>query len=73
MGKEYSRKDIRDFFCIPGSKGGPFDTGYSKYNGQYFIFSTINSPGRTGHDYSNEMHGYEFTWHSKNKASSIQI
>jgi len=69
VGKEYTRKDIRKIFNIPGEKGGNFDTGYSEYDGRYFIFSTIDSPGRTGHDYANKWIGYELEWYSKNNHS----
>ena len=66
VGNEYTRKDIRKIFNIPGDRGGNFDTGYSKYNDQYFVFATIVSPGRTGHDYANKLTGYELEWYSKN-------
>jgi len=69
IGKKYTRKDIRRIFNVPGEKGGNFDTGYSEYNGQYFIFSTIDSPGRTGHDYANKLIGSELEWYSKNNHS----
>ena len=69
VGGKYTRKDIRKIFNIPGTKGGAFDTGHSEHNGQYFVFSTIDSPGTTGHDYPNKLNGYELEWYATGKRS----
>lgn len=64
---QYSRKDVYREIGIPiDTKGGNWDTGYNKYNGDYFIFSNIGIPGRTGHDYGNCFIGNDFYWFAKN-------
>ncbi|WP_414530049.1 DUF3427 domain-containing protein [Nodularia chucula] len=66
-GKTYTRKDI---FSIIGlleePKGGNWYTGYTRHEGDYFIFCNIGIPGRTGHDYNNHFIGDNLIWFAKN-------
>jgi|GEM_PF-3674238 len=49
-GKEYTRKDIFRTIGLPeDTKGGNWFTGYNEYKGDFFIFCTLDGPGRTGH------------------------
>lgn len=70
VGEEYSRKDIYGILQVPESKqGGIWNTGYTTYNNNIYIFATINSAGTTGHDYNNKFIGDELQWYSKDKYS----
>lgn len=71
IGNEYSRKDIYRIINVPPEKQeGNWNTGYTLYNNDYFVFVNINSPGRTGHNYQNRFIGSKLEWYGK-KGSSI--
>lgn len=62
----YTRKDVYKIIGIPmDTKGGNWDTGYNKYKDDFFIFTNIGMPGRTGHDYANKFIGEKLRWYSK--------
>ena len=66
VGVQYSRNDIYNILQVPEEiRRGNWETGYNKYNEDWFIFSNIGVPGRTGHDYDNYWLGDEFVWHGK--------
>lgn len=66
-GNNYSRKDIYRIINVPEDKqGGNWNTGYTTYLNDVFIFVNINSAGRTGHDYDNKFLGDDLQWFSKN-------
>ncbi|WP_240339788.1 DUF3427 domain-containing protein [Halobacillus ihumii] len=70
VGEEYSRNDIYRIIEVPTkSQKGIWNTGYTQYNGDIFIFANINSAGRTGHDYDNKFIGDDLNWFSKNNHS----
>ncbi|PEM90667.1 HNH endonuclease [Bacillus toyonensis] len=70
VGEEYSRKDVYKLLIVPESKqGGIWNTGYTTYNNDIYIFATINSAGTTGHDYDNKFIGDNLQWFSKNNHS----
>jgi 5-methylcytosine-specific restriction protein A len=65
--KEYTKKDIYKIIGISqDTYGGNWDTGYNQYKEDFFIFSNIGMPGRTGHDYDNRFEGSLFHWYAKN-------
>lgn len=65
--REYTRKDVYRVIGIPeNTKGGGWDTGYNKCDDDYFIFTNIGIPGRTGHDYGNRFDGSDLYWFAKN-------
>lgn len=67
VGNQYSRNDVQRMLGVPVEKqGGNWDTGYTEWDGQFFIFCNINVAGRTGHDYSNHWDGLELVWQAKN-------
>lgn len=64
--RQYTRKDIYGLIGLPETtRGGNWDTGYNKFNNDYFIFANIGVPGRTGHDYENRFDGSDLYWHAK--------
>ncbi|MEY9865380.1 putative HNH restriction endonuclease [Peribacillus sp. B2I2] len=70
VGGEYSRKDVYKILKVPESKqDGIWNTGYTTYNNDIYIFATINSAGTTGHDYDNKFIGDDLQWFSKNNHS----
>ncbi|EOQ17198.1 DUF3427 domain-containing protein [Bacillus cereus] len=70
VGGEYSRKDVYKLLKVPESKqGGIWNTGYTTYSNDIYIFATINSAGTTGHDYDNKFIGDNLQWFSKNNHS----
>jgi hypothetical protein len=71
--RKYSRKDVYRVIGIPeNTKGGNWDTGYNKYKNDYYIFTNIGIPGRTGHDYGNKFDGNELYWFAKGKTKITQ-
>lgn len=66
VGQDYTKKNIYEMCAVPEAKQrGNWDTGYHKYEGDWFIFSNIGTPGRTGHDYDNRFVGDELEWYGK--------
>ncbi len=67
VGESYSRDAVQRMLDVPLNKrGGNWDTGYTEWDGQFFIFCNINVAGRTGHDYSNHWDGSDLVWQAKN-------
>jgi len=70
---EYTKKDIYKIIGLPvDTHGGNWDTGYNQYKDDFFIFSNIGIPGRTGHDYDNKFEGNLFHWYAKNNTTIHQ-
>jgi len=66
VGTTYSRKDIQELLDVPEERqNGAWFTGYHFYNNNWFIFSTIGTAGRTGHDYDDHFEGSDFVWYGK--------
>ncbi len=62
-GQTYTRADIFILLGInPHPRGGNWFTGYHQHKGEWFIFSTVGAPGRTGHDYGDAWEGDMFHW-----------
>ncbi|GGA80200.1 DUF3427 domain-containing protein [Ornithinibacillus halotolerans] len=78
VGQLYSRNDLYRIIGVPGERqGGIWNTGYTIYNNDIFIFANINTAGSTGHNYDNKfIDDRLFQWFSKNnhslKTPSIQ-
>src|SRR5436853_5241090 len=49
----YTRPEVAALVGRPKNrwKGGDWDTGYSRWNDEFFIFCNVGIPGKTGHDY----------------------
>jgi len=73
---EYTRKDVYRIVGVSeDTKGGNWDTGYNKYLNDYYIFTNVGVPGRTGHDYGNRFEGNNLIWYAKShtKINNPQI
>lgn len=69
VGKSYSKEDIYRIFEVSAARrGGNWNTGYTKYDGYWFIFSNIGTPGRTGHDYGDRLKNGRLSWFGKTKS-----
>lgn len=63
IGNKYTKWDIYKILNVPSERQrGSWDKGYREYEGNYFIFSNVGIPGRTGHDYNNYWDGDLFVW-----------
>lgn len=77
VGLTYTKGDIYQLCDVPSQKQrGAWDTGYTSYEGAWFIFCNVGVPGRTGHDYDNRFLGDDLIWYGKtgshDKQPSIQ-
>lgn len=53
VGQQYARADLYEVLEVPLTKRrGNWETGYNQYNGEYFVFVNVETPGRTGHNYN---------------------
>jgi hypothetical protein len=69
VGKSYTKEDIYRIFEVSSARrGGNWNTGYTKYDGYWFIFSNIGTPGRTGHDYGDRLEIGKLSWFGKTKS-----
>lgn len=66
-GQLYTRARVADHIGLPQDrlKGGPWETGYSRWNDEFFIFCNVGIPGTTGHDYPNRWSGKDLIWSGK--------
>lgn len=70
IGEMYSRNDVYEKMKVPKEKqGGIWNTGYTKYKDDFYLFVNIESPGTTGHNYNNKFIGDDLEWYSKNTHS----
>lgn len=68
-GNRYTKSDLYTIFNIPSeSQKGPWNTGYTEYNNEVFIFANIGVAGRTGHDYPNYWDNGNLVWRGKTKS-----
>lgn len=73
IGSKYTKNDIYNICEVPAAKQkGNWNTGYTNYDGDWFIFCNIGVPGRTGHDYQNRFVGNDLVWYGKTKSSVEQ-
>lgn len=69
VGDTYSKSDIYRIATVPVPKQrGNWDTGYTKWRGDWYIFCNVGAPGRTGHDYANKFVGDELHWFGKTRS-----
>lgn len=72
-GDLYSRKDIQEILNVPEDKRkGAWTTGYTSYNGDYYIFCNIGVAGKTGRNYDNKFIGKNLSWYGKTKTNINQ-
>lgn len=66
VNKRYSRADVKEAAGLTrDAKGGPWDTGIVEHEGEFVIFTNIDSAGRTGHNYGNTWEGARLRWYHK--------
>jgi len=64
--RAYSRNDVYQALDVPaGRRRGNWETGYTTYDGEVFIFANVGAPGRSGHDYDNQWIGEQLLWWGK--------
>ena len=64
--RKYSRADVMELVGLGSQvKGGPWFTGLVEHDGEFFIFASVGTPGRTGHDYGNHWQGEFLRWYHK--------
>src|SRR5699024_2027348 len=70
IGELYSRNDVYTILSVPEERqGGIWNTGYREYEDDFYVFSTIEGPGSTGHNYDNKFIGDDLLWYTKNSHS----
>jgi 5-methylcytosine-specific restriction protein A len=68
-GGTYTRLDVYDVVGVPAERRrGNWETGYTSFEGEVFIFATIGAPGRSGHDYDNGWDGRQLRWRGKTRS-----
>lgn len=71
--KLYSRNDIYNLLSVPENRRqGSWNTGYTQYNGEYYVFVNISTMGRTGHDYNNHWENDLLYWRGKTQSKITQ-
>ena len=60
----YTRAEVAEMINLPEERrgGGAWMTGYSYFNGEFFIFCNVGVAGTTGDDYDNHWAGDLFHW-----------
>jgi hypothetical protein len=66
-GQLYTRADVAETIGLPQElrHGGQWDTGYSRWSDEFFIFCNVGIAGTTGHDYPNRWDGKGLIWTGK--------
>lgn len=73
VGGKYSRREISHAAGLTDlPKGGPWLTGYVQQEGVFFVFCSVGTRGRTGHDYGNHFDGNELIWSGKTGSRKTQ-
>ncbi|OAB24956.1 restriction endonuclease [Paenibacillus macquariensis subsp. macquariensis] len=66
VGEYYTRKDVYRIVNVPDAQqGGNWDTGYTRYNSDSYVFANVGTAGRTGHDHPNRFDGNDLEWYGK--------
>ncbi len=66
VGKAYSRPDIYRLLAVPEAlQGGDWNTGSHKHGEDWFVFATVGTASRTGHDYDNYWEGNRLVWRGR--------
>jgi len=66
VGNEYTRQDIYEILQVPEDKRrGNWETGYTRWGDDLFMFPTVGSPATGGYDYDNGWEGEIFRWYAK--------
>jgi 5-methylcytosine-specific restriction enzyme A len=69
VGERYTKKDLYKILRVPDDKRkGAWDTGYRKWENNFYIFSNVGVSGRVGQNYNNRWDGDDFIWYAKSNA-----
>jgi 5-methylcytosine-specific restriction protein A len=69
VGKKYTKADIYHVADVPQrQQKGNWNTGYTKWRRDWYVFCNVGIPGRTGHDYANRFVGDELHWYGKTRS-----
>lgn len=73
VGSTYTREGIQDMLSVPPNRrSGNWNTGYTRFDSEVYVFCNIGIAGRTGHDYPNRWDRGELIWFGKNGAKGGQ-
>jgi Domain of unknown function (DUF3427)/HNH endonuclease len=73
VNKQYTKNDIYKILKVPQkSRKGAWDTGYTRYGGEIYLFVNVDSVSRTGVNHHNRWDGEDLIWFSKAKARTTQ-
>ena len=73
VGKKYSRKEIYALLNVPiHQQEGNWNTGYTQYNNEYYIFANIGVAGRTGENHNNRFKNEMLEWSAKRNTNIKQ-
>jgi hypothetical protein len=66
VGVKYARRDVYEIVAVPSDRRrGNWETGYTSFGGEVFVFASIGVPGRSGHVYDNVWLGDQLRWRGK--------
>ena len=66
VGNKYTRADVYELLNVPEDRRrGNWETGYTRWGDDLFIFSTVGSAATGGFDYDNHWEGDQFVWYAK--------
>lgn len=74
VGEKYTRRQVAQLIGLPAThwEGGPFTTGYMRWQDAFYIFCNVDTAGRTGHDYPNGWEGNLLRWYGKTQSALHQ-
>lgn len=72
-GDLFTRSEIQNLLGVPiDRRGGDWATGYTRFDDEFFVFASIGTAGRTGHDYENRWEKDGLTWFAKTRTNLRQ-
>jgi hypothetical protein len=67
IGNTYTRDGIQEVLKVPADRrSGIWNTGYTRFDGEVYVFCNVGIAGRTGNDYPNRWDRGELIWFGKN-------
>ena len=69
VGQQYVKEDIYRICNVqPDKQKGNWNTGYTQWNGEWFIFCNLGTAGRVGPDHGNHFEDGLLHWHGKSES-----
>lgn len=66
VGQNYTREDIYEILKVPEERRrGNWETGYTRWGNDLYMFPTVGSAATGGYDYDNGWEGDIFRWYAK--------